>query len=148
MHLTVPDGRENPLSWALSAAVPSSQPRQVAKGDARYEKVYYPCVAEDAALPAAMVISIGAIAHANRIVVEQVGGRVHVARCEVVEFVPSVSSLDKWADQLVERVGPALESTRERGGALVASGMQRAGSGAALASQKIMGAWASFTRKG
>ena len=147
VHLTVPDGRENPLSWAFSAAVPSSQLHQVAKGDARYEKVYYPCVAEDAALRPAMAITIGAIAQANRIIVEQVGGQVHVTRCEVVEFVPSLSSFDKWADQMVERVAPALESTRERVAPLVASGKERASSGAAFASQKIMGVWASFTRK-
>jgi hypothetical protein len=148
VHLTVPDGRENPLSWAFSAAVPSSQLHQVGKGDARYEKVYYPCVADDASLRPAMAITIGAMAHANRIIVEQVGGQVHVTRCEVVEFVPSLSSLDKWADQMVERVAPALESTRERVAPLVTSGMERASSGAAFASQKIMGVWASFTRKG
>ena len=70
-----------------------------------------------------------------------------MTRCEVVEFVPSLSSFDKWADQMVERVAPALESTRERVAPLVASGKERASSGAAFASQKIMGVWASFTRK-
>ena len=150
-HLTVPDGRENPLSWAFSAAVPSSQLHQVAKGDARYEKVYYPCAADDVALAPLIELSIGAIDHANRLVAEQAAGQAagqgRVTRCEVTEFVPQLSSLDKLADQLVEAVGPAIESTRGRVAPLVAAGRERAGSGAAVAYGKLKGAWASLTTR-
>ena len=116
--LTVPDGRENPLNWAFAEATRT-------KSDARYEKVYYPRVADDATLQAVMTLTIMAVVHANRLLVEAVGGRVHVTKCVVGDYVPSVSQLDKWTDQLVERVEPGVDKLRG----------------------KLKGAWASLTKK-
>ena len=128
LQLTVPDGRENPFNWAWTEVSGS-------KSDARYEKVYYPRAADPAALQAVMEVTIMAIAHANRLLVEQVGG----TRCTVTDYAPVPSALDK-IDRLADRVAPAIESTVERVTTVAAPAVDKLNG-------KLKGAWASLTAK-
>ena len=128
LQLTAPDGRENPFNWAWTEVSGS-------KSDARYEKVYYPRAADPAALQAVMEVTIMAIAHANRLLVAQVGG----TRATVADYAPAPSHLDKL-DRLADRVAPAIESTVGRVTTAAAPAVDKLNG-------KLKGAWASLTAK-
>ena len=102
LHLTEPDGRENPFTYFWSAYVKNG-----AK-DNRYERVYYPIHDEGVPVELAIACMVAAISVANRILVEAIGDYCYVARTEVRDYVPSAGALDDFVDRVgdrVERVG-------------------------------------------
>jgi len=98
--LTEPDGRENPISYFWSAYV-----KKGAK-DNRYERVYYPIHPEALAVELALACIISAIDVANKLMVAAVGSFCYVSRVEVRDYVPNPNAVD----EIMDKVGPALES--------------------------------------
>jgi hypothetical protein len=125
--LTEPDGRENPISYFWSAYVKKNTK------DNRYERVYYPIHPETLPVELALACILSAVDVANKLMVEKIGSYAYVSRLEIRDYVPNPNAVD----ELMDKVGPAIETGVQKVGEVVTKvfhGAQSAAHSAAAAS--------------
>lgn len=127
--LTQPDGRENPFSYLYVESTGS-------KAESRYEKMYFPLVGEGPAgqanLAPIIEVEVGAIASANRLLVETVGQHIRIRRLEVVQYTYTPGQIDRAASRVVSGIeraadaaAPAARKAAERADAALRSAAAR-----------------------
>lgn len=117
VHLTEPDGRDNPFTYFWSAYV------KKAAEDNRYERVYYPLHAEEAPVELIIALMLSAIKVANRILVAQVGSYCYVSEVTIEDYKGSNSKVDEWMDKLA----PKLQAATEGAAKAIGSGAKAIG---------------------
>ena len=110
LHLTEPDGRENPFTYFWSAYV-----KKGAK-DNRYERVYYPIHPEGVPVELVLACVIYSLQVANRIMCEQVGQHCYVTRLEVRDYQPNASAVDDFVDAATMTAGGFRGFPKKAGG--------------------------------